>query len=126
MVGRDSAQYHPPRNENGGEEGCGATTSHLKKITVRGHFARMENRCVTASLEHSLQAVQPRQRGKGIGGEKAGGWREKRERERERNRLVDENSAVIHSCPSNFRIIKRFIGHSVSRDTGCARISKFH
>lgn len=28
-----------------------AATSHLKKITVRGHFARMENRCVRATLE---------------------------------------------------------------------------
>lgn len=90
MLGRDSVQYHPPRNEKGGGGECGAT-SHLKKITVRGHFARMENRCVTASLEHSLQAVQPRQRGKGIGEKKL---EDGEERGRERKREIGSSTKI--------------------------------
>ena len=67
------------------DEGENAATSHLKKITVRGHFARMENRCVTATLEQpcSLHAKGTeregeRERGRGIEGAR---WGEK-ERDR--------------------------------------------
>lgn len=39
-------------------------TSHLKKITVRGHFARMENRYVTTVLESRCRAKVVRAREK--------------------------------------------------------------
>lgn len=86
----------PSSKRKGGNSG--ATASHLKKITVRGHFARMENRCVTASPEHSLQAVQLRQRGKGIGEKKLeDGEGRGREREREIGSSTKIPQLYIHA-----------------------------